>query len=217
MQNKFIVTIRKFHPEDRGAVREISCETAFIRKAGFNRFCDDEILSDVLTLYFTDYEPASCFVAVFSGEVVGYLTGSLNVTKMKIIFINKVVPLIIIKSLRRGIFLKRDTWKFLGNCLTGFLKGDFFSPDFSREYPATLHINIRKDFRGSGIGSRLIADYLIFAKKKKVKGIHFAAASEKAKSFFTKSGFSLLFSTKRAYLKYALGRVLPYYIFGKKL
>lgn len=65
------IIIRPFRKDDRESVRRISCETAFWGKNRKNIFADDEILADALTMYFTDYEPESCFVASV-GEVCFY-------------------------------------------------------------------------------------------------------------------------------------------------
>ncbi len=43
-------------------VRKISWDTALLGESGSIFFDNEEILSDVLTLYFTDYEPESCLL-----------------------------------------------------------------------------------------------------------------------------------------------------------
>ena len=73
--------IRQFKPEDRGSVRDISWETAFLGEPADAFFSGKEILADFLTQYFTDYEPGSCFVAVSANRVVGYLIGSTDCRK----------------------------------------------------------------------------------------------------------------------------------------
>jgi ribosomal protein S18 acetylase RimI-like enzyme len=103
------------------------------------------------------------------------------------------------------------------NVFKGFLNGDFSFPSFSRDYPATFHVNIDTEYRGQGVGSRLIENYLNYLKEEKIKGVHFGTMSESAKKFFLKLGFELLFETETIYLRYYFKRKLPYYIFGKKL
>ena len=76
MVDKSNIVIRKFNSKDRNGIRGISCDTAFLGKPRTDFFDDDEILADALTLYFTDYEPGSCFVAVYGEKVVGYLVGA---------------------------------------------------------------------------------------------------------------------------------------------
>src|SRR5512135_4682 len=72
------VIIRKYRPEDREAVREISWNTADQGRTVDLYFHDHEAVADVLTRYYTDWEPDALWVAECDGRVVGYLTGCLN-------------------------------------------------------------------------------------------------------------------------------------------
>jgi ribosomal protein S18 acetylase RimI-like enzyme len=208
------IFIRKFNNCDREDIRKISCDTAFLEEPRKVFFDDDEILADVLTLYFTDYEPDSCFVAVKNDKIIGYIIGTTDVKLMQKIFFIRIIPLLIIKALNKRIIFKRNTQNFLIHILLSLLKGEFIRPDFSKKYPATLHINIDKAFRGRNIGRKLIEYYLKFLKEKKISGVHFGVTSESAKEFFIKLGFNILFVRKRSYLKYYLGKYVTYYIFG---
>jgi len=207
------IFIRKFNNSDREDVRRISCNTAFPEESR-KVFFDDEILADTLTLYFTNYEPGSCFVAVKNDKIIGYIIGTTNVKLMRKIFIAKIIPNLVIKGLSRGIIFKRNTRRFLLRILLSLLKGEFIRPNFSKQYPATLHINIDKAFRRQNIGKQLIKYYLKFLKEKNVSGVHFGVMSESAKEFFIKLGFNILYVRKRSYLKYYLRKYITYYIFG---
>jgi ribosomal protein S18 acetylase RimI-like enzyme len=211
------IFIRKFNNCDREDIRRISCDTAFLEESRKVFFDDDEILADAFTLYFTDYEPDSCFVAVKNDKIIGYIIGTTDVKLMRKIFIAKIIPNLIIKGLSRGIIFKRNTRKFLLRILLSLLKGEFVRPDFSKQYPATLHINIDKAFRRQNIGKQLIEYYLKFLKEKNVSGVHFGVMSESAKEFFIKLGFNILFISKLSYLRYYLGKFIPYYILGSLL
>jgi ribosomal protein S18 acetylase RimI-like enzyme len=215
MEKKII--IRKFSKKDRKDVRRIACETAFGGSLRYEFFEDDEILADLLTKYYTDYEPDYCFVATYNGTVVGYITGAKNVSVMNRIFYLIIIPKLFLKSISRGLILKKNTSKFLFHCLISFSRGEFSAPDFSLKYPATLHIDIDKNFHSLGIGRNLINKYLDFLKEKKVIGVHFGTTSEGAKIFFTKVGFKLMLTKKRTYLKYKMGKEQVYYVFGKEV
>ncbi|MBN1794188.1 MAG: GNAT family N-acetyltransferase [Candidatus Omnitrophica bacterium] len=211
------IDIRVFYEADREAVRRISRETAFLGEPYERFFSDGEILADALTLYYTDYEPGSCFVATEADRVVGYLTGARDVTAMRCIVRKKIAPALLVKALQKKALFHRGKIRFLGHILVSFLKGEFFAPDFSKKYPATLHINLEKGYRGRKIGKRLIECYIAFLRGEGVRGVHFGTMSERAKGFFLKLGFSVLSSTRRSYLRYQLKRPLPYYILGKVL
>ncbi|HOX54839.1 MAG: GNAT family N-acetyltransferase [Candidatus Omnitrophica bacterium] len=211
------VIIRKFEKTDRAGLRRISCQTAFLDKPREKFIEDDEILADSLTSYFTDYEPESCFVAAQNDRVIGYITGSKNVKSMARINNFKIYPRLFFKSLLRGLFFKKNTSRFLFHLLASFGKGEFSEPDFSRDYPATLHINIDDGFRGQRIGSRLIEKYMSFLRENSIPGVHFGTTSSGAKEFFLKEGFNILFEGKRSYFRYYSGSDIIFYIFGKNI
>lgn len=102
------------------------------------------------------------------------------------------------------------------NLVYSYLKGEFNVPDLSREYPATLHVNIITRSRGHNVGSLLVHHFLNFLKENNVQGIHFGVLSESAKRFFVKLNFEVLFSGKYTFLQYLKGEILPHYIMGKK-
>ncbi|MCX5702423.1 MAG: GNAT family N-acetyltransferase [Candidatus Omnitrophica bacterium] len=217
MESKFTGTIRKFRYGDRRDIRRICCETALMGQASSIFFEDDEIFADALTLYFTDYEPESSFVAEAKGNVVGYLVGSKSIKTMEKIFLRRIFSPLLSKSLLRGTLIKKKNISLFLGVLRSIIKREFRMPEFSKEYPATLHINIDKDYRGRGFGSRLIADYLTYLQREGAIGVHFATISRKASIFFAKEGFNLLYEGKRSYFKHVLREDVLIHIYGKKL
>lgn len=209
------IMIRSFRPEDREEVRLISCQTAFLEIPVEKFLNDKEILADALTQYYTDHEPASCFVATFNGKIVGYLLGARDVLKVDVIFRSKIMLPFIMKILKSGVLFSPKTLKLLFYIAISAIKGEFWAPRFVRQYPATLHVNIDKDFRRFHIGSQLIDHYLNFLRSCNVEGVHFGTISDGAKIFFLKKGFALLHQNPRSYLKYITGKSGNYYIFGK--
>jgi len=216
MQENDIV-IRKFKPEDKAGVRIISCETAFLDQPREYFIDDDEILADVLTSYYTDYEPESCFAALSGREVIGYIIGARDVSVMRRIFNTRIIPRLILKSFRKGLFFKKNALLFFMHAAISFFKREFFQPDFSKTYRATLHINIEERFRALHIGASLIESYLEYLKDNGVKGVRFGTISDKAKIFFKKMDFQPLYESKRSYLRYRLKRDVSFCIFGKIL
>jgi GNAT superfamily N-acetyltransferase len=209
--------IRKYNAQDRSAVRQISCKTALMGEPSAVFFDDDEIFADALTIYFTDYEPESCFVVECENMVIGYLLGTKGVLHMDKIFSGKIALPLFIKALRRCKFFHKRNVRFLFHVFLSLAKGEFKSPTFSKDYPATLHINIIKEYRAGGIGSKLINAYLDYLKEQAVKGVHLATMSENASQFFKKQNFQLLFQGKRSYFRYFLGRNIPIYIYGIRI
>ncbi len=70
------ISVRKYEPRDRAAVRHLCCETGFLGKPIDPVFEDRELFADYLTAYYTDVEPESAFVLEQDHVVKGYLLGS---------------------------------------------------------------------------------------------------------------------------------------------
>jgi GNAT superfamily N-acetyltransferase len=211
------VIIRRYAQRDRDFVREISWETAFMGKPASIFFEDKELLADFLTLYFTDYEPGSCFVAEINGKVIGYLIGTKDTAILKKVFDFKISWRLFLSIFTKGVPFKKKNIIFFWHCGMSFFKGEFRLPDFSRNYPATLHINLDEGLRGLGIGSRLMNTYLEYLTQEKIPGVYLATISEGSRPFFFKQGFHLVYRGHRSYFHYLLKKDIPIYIFGKKL
>jgi len=209
--------IRKFESRDAPSVKSIFHDTALLGEPASLFFEGRGVFSDALTLYFTDYEPQSCFVAEVDSKVVGCLTGTKDKMAMEKVFNARIAPGLFYQAVKEGVFLKKKNLIFMLNCLKDALRGRFAAPDFTREYPAILHINIMSGFRGRNIGSRLIESYLEYLKKEGVKGVHLATMSDSAGKFFSGLGFKLLHTSSRSYFKPVLKKEVPFYIYGMKL
>ena len=118
---------------------------------------------------------------------------------------------------KSGVLLKGKNIVFIFNCLLEMFGGGFLTPDFTREYPATLHINIKDEFRGKDIGAGLLGAYLNYLKEEGITGVHLATMSDAGADFFFKYGFKLLYKGKRSYFKHILHKDVPLYVFGKKI
>lgn len=209
--------IRKFELKDRKEVRQISHDTAFMGEPASVFFDGREIISDALSLYFTDLEPESCFVAQANQEVVGYLFGAKNMSASEKLISKKIMPRLFLPALTSSVLLKKKNIVFIFKVLLSLIKGEFITPDFNKAYPAILHINIKDGFRNLDIGSRLISAYLEYLKKEKIRGVHLATMSKEAGNFFAKQGFQLLYEAKRSYFSHILHKDVPLLIYGMRL
>jgi len=212
------IIIREYKRNDREAIREIACDTAFMGEPAEKFFTGREFLADFLTLYQTDYEPQSTFIAEKEGKVIGYLSGAKNEKTMDLIFIIKILPIAALKLIFKGYIFKKDNFLFILLNIYSFLKGEFYAPAFiKKDYPAILHINVDKNYRSSGIGRRLIEAYLSYLKKEKIRGVHLTTQSDKSFKFFEIAGFKILYETKRSYFKHIFKKSIKYSYYGKKL
>lgn len=216
MANELII-IRPYKKEDREVLRKIVCDTAFMGKSSTIFFDGEEVLADSLSLYYTDFEPQSCFVAVLENKVVGYIFGAKDTKVYDKTFFLKIFPKLLAKSFISGVLLKKKNLILLRNFFVSFLKGEFILPDVYKRLPATLHINIKDGYRALGIGGKLIKVFLEYLKKEGVKGVRFATMSDKASEFFLKQGFSLIYKNKRSYFNHLNEKDVFVYLFGKEL
>lgn len=192
-------------------------DTAFMGEPASVFFDGKAVFCDALSLYFTDYEPGSCFVAETAGEIVGCLLGAKNKIAAEKIISGKIAPRLFWGALAGGVLFRKKNIIFILNVLSGIIQGEFKAPDFTNQYPATLHINVKQGYRGLNIGSRLIAAYLGYLREEKIPGVCFATISEGAGKFFSGQGFQLLHSGKRSYFHHILHKDISVYIYGKIL
>lgn len=219
MENKIEgIVIRSYKKADREVIRKICCDTAFMGQPMEIFFDDRDILADILTLYYTDYEPESIFVADFKGKVVGYLIGCRNTEVKEKVFHKFILPKILTSFIKKGLIFKRKTRRFLFHAINSFLiKREFQKTKLPREYPADLHINIDENFRRFGLGARLMNVFFEYLKKEHIRGIHLATFSEQGKEFFLKMGFNLLGEKKTSQWRYLINKDITTYTFGKLL
>jgi len=211
------INIRKFENRDRDQVRSISYDTAFMGQPASIFFEGKEVICDALSLYFTDYEPESCFVAEVNSKVIGYLMGAKDKLIVENVFKDKIMFNLFYKALKSGVFLNKKNITFIFRCLMGMFMGSFVAPDLVKDYPAILHINVKEEFRGQRIGATLIAAYLEYLKINKISGVQLATMSQAGAGFFSNQGFRLLHEGKRPYFRHILHKDVPVFIYGKRL
>jgi len=215
MNDLFI--IRKYEKKDRKAVRRIACDSAFMGEPCEIFFEGRDFLADILTMYFTDYEPESCFITEVDGAVAGYLIGTTDSSKFKKIFLFNILPRLILKFIFKGIIFSKKNILYFYYSFCSLVKGEFKAPDISKEYPALLHINIDEKYRKMKMGTVLIKNYLDYLKSSGVFGVHLNAKSEHAAIFFEKMGFIKVWEIKRTYFIYLLNKPFIYYYYAENL
>ena len=211
------MSIERYNSNHRADVRRMACATALLGEPLTRCFAGDETLADALTLYFTDYEPESCFVAIDGTGVVGYVIGTKDAAAMRRVFDSRVLPRLVARAALGGVFFRWKNLKFIVHSVGGLLKGEFSTFRGLDEYPATLHINVDARSRRRNVGSALLEHYVEVLKREGVTGVHVSTMSERARSFFEKHGFRVLTEGRRAFLRYCLGRDLPLFVLGRKL
>ncbi len=171
------IIIRKYKKEDKESVRKICCDTAFMGQPMEIFFSDREVLADILTSYYTDYEPESLFVADYEGRIVGYLMGCKDTAKKEKVFLRKIFPKILFNFLRKGIIFNKKNSLFFLNALKSFIKGESAEPKIPKIYQAHLHINVDSNFRRFGLGAKLMNIFFDYLKDNNIFGVHLSTFS----------------------------------------
>ncbi|MFX0061279.1 MAG: GNAT family N-acetyltransferase [Candidatus Hermodarchaeota archaeon] len=77
-KNRSLIRIRSYEKSDRDSIIEICYATGYMGEDLTKHFRDRKLFALIFALYYTDYEPKNCFVAVSNGKVVGYIIGTQN-------------------------------------------------------------------------------------------------------------------------------------------
>lgn len=210
------ILIHPYRPADREAVRRICCDTADCGRPVESFFPDREVFADLITLYYTDYEPGSSWVAEQGGAVAGYLNGCLETRRFSRTMTLRIMPRLWLKSLRRGTLwhpqVRMLAWRSLGIWIR---YGAGRSVDVS-VFPSHLHVNLAADVRAHGIGHRLVERFCEQARAAGSAGIHANVRedNEAGRRFFERQGFRALF--RRAVMRTETGMVYAV-VYGKAL
>lgn len=185
------IAITKMEPRDRAAIRSICCDTGYAGLDIRPYFDDPELFADIFTLYYTDFEPQSAFVARVGGRTVGYLCGCLSTRRYRRLFAARIIPGLFFKALSRGYRLGEKTGRYIRNMLSGLSRAGARPP--LALYPAHLHINVEAGCRRRGAGAALMSRYIDYLQEHGVPGIHLGTTSlnKSALPFYEKLGFRL--------------------------
>lgn len=174
------VVIRPYEARDRAAVRHICCETADRGEPVESFFSDRELVADLVTRYYTDFEPETSWVAERDGRVVGYLTGALDTARHERVMARRILAPAIFGALRRGALWRRETWRMISvlpQALRGFAHRRHIPLG---DYPAHLHIDLLGEGRGQHIGHRLMAVFLERLRTAGARGTHASVRGDNA-------------------------------------
>ncbi len=186
--------IRPYVPRDRDAVRQICCETADRGEPLERFFHDREAFADLVTRYYTDFEPGSVWVAEHDGTVVGYLTGCLDTGRYRRVLAWRVVPRAVLHAFLRGVFWSRKTWGAIIAGLRTWRHDGLRRRVALRQYPAHLHLNVQQGFRSQQVGHGLMERFLEGARAAGVRGVYAAVSGQNSAAcrFFERMGFTTL-------------------------
>ena len=82
-----------------------------------NFFPDREVAADLLTKYYTDYEPESTFVALGDGRLIGYINGCMDNRRYGLVMFWLLMPALLVKAFKSGLFFRPEIRQLLRGVL----------------------------------------------------------------------------------------------------
>ncbi len=169
--------IRVYEDKDYSKVQQICI-------GGSEDFEGYDILLNMYCNYYIEQEKDSVFIlADASDEAVGYIFCAKDWEWYKKIYNEKYLPTLKEMSIK----------KYEEKCSeTALLE------PVMKEYPAHLHIDVIKEYRSGGYGSRLIDTLADHLRKKNIRGLMLCVGKDniRAHKFYEKTGFNRLFQNE---------------------
>jgi ribosomal protein S18 acetylase RimI-like enzyme len=186
-------SIRKYNVNDRNSLFKIGADTAFFGDQIEVYLDDRQLFLDSFYAYYTDIEPNYSWVAICEDQLIGFLTGCIDARKYQRDIYRIIIPRVIKKLFQGKYRIRYRSVSYFAGLLTAVLHGGHYSIDYNM-YPAHLHINIDKKFRGFGLGKTLIHAYLEQLSSLKVRGVYLHTTSQNITAYklYEKLGFKLL-------------------------
>ena len=169
-------SIRPYQPDDRSAIRRICYDTALMGKSIVDQYRDFESLADILSAYYTDFEPENALVAERDGQVIGYLLSCLDTRRA-----HAPSRFAFRHILWRGVCFRPGTARFYLRALRD-MAADMATRgrpkiDLDR-YPSHTHSNFIPDARGAGVGTELFYRLFDQLKAQGSTGMHAEVMAE---------------------------------------
>lgn len=188
-----VISIRHYKVSDQASVLGISADTAYFGDPVEAFLEDRQLYNDSFARYYTEHEASMLWVADGSDGLVGFLLGCADTTTQAHAWRKYILRRVLIRAMSGKYQLGRKTASFAWGMLIGAIRGEKLRIDME-EYPAHLQIDVRQEYRGEGVGRRLIESYLDQLRAMKVSGVHLETTSQNkaACHLYEKVGFQLL-------------------------
>lgn len=172
-----MISIRKYRPEDKPALRKILVETS---RLPVDTEKDIRLLELLYNDYYTEVEPENCFVAADDNdEAVGYIICASDYKKFRKLFMKFYLPEI--KELGMKYYFQAYM-DIMGHAL------------YAAKYPAHLHINVLNVCQGQGTGTKLMDALKAELKSKGINGLMLSCAADNdgAIRFYKRNSFKVM-------------------------
>ena len=212
------LTIRPYQPTDREMVFRIAADSAFFGEPVEAFFEDRRLFYEAFFRAYTALEAEQGWVACAGDEVVGFLMGCTDTVRLRRRLARQILPEATWQILRGRYHIGARTRRYALGLALGALRGEFFqaTPTF---YPAHLHVNLARDWRGRGLGRRLTEAYLYVLQRLGIPGVHVHTTSLNmaACRLYEKLGFRLLDSRPTRLWEYVLDQPVRNLCYGLRI
>ncbi|MBI4308856.1 MAG: GNAT family N-acetyltransferase [Candidatus Omnitrophica bacterium] len=187
------VIIRAFETKDRETIRAICADTADRGQPIERFFPDRECAADLLTGYYTDYEPSSTFVAEVEGRVAGYVQGCLDNRRYGLLMFWVLIPQALFKGFKNGTLFRRELWRMAGAMLRNWPRLFAWRKRSFHSHQGHVHISVAEGFRHQRIGQKLMEAFLDHAHTRGVEELTASVhdGNTAACRFFEQAGFKV--------------------------
>ncbi len=213
---RFSQHIRRFTESDREAVCRIAADTAQLGDPVELILDDRRLFTDIFVRPYLDRCAETCWIAVMDGTPAGYLTGCVDTHACESHFRRALGWAALgaltgryrlgLRTLRAGIGYAREV---IARTPTADL----------RLYPAHLHINVAEEYRGQGLGRRLMTAFLDQCRTRDVPGVHLSTSDQNvaALSLYHALGFEVLAQFRSPYKSTVSRKAVETVIMGLRL
>jgi ribosomal protein S18 acetylase RimI-like enzyme len=187
------IIIRKFTASDRQALRWLCYNVADRGSPLQAAYFDKELVLDLLTSYYTDFEPQLTFVAEVSGEIVGYVNACSDNRHYGLVMFWFIIPKAVLKGFKRGVFFRREFWQLIKTMLRNWRRLLTWRKASFHSHQGHLHIGISPSYQKQQVGQRLMGALCDYAKKVGIDELTASVHSSNpaACRFFERLGFSI--------------------------
>jgi len=200
-----MVHIRNYQARDRKGVINVCWHTGYMGESAAGRFDDSYLFGLLFCLYYIDYEPENCFIAIDekTGQVIGYILSSIDSKKQEKQFRKKMIPKIALRAFLYTLWRHPRSFRVLWH----FKKIWGNEPKIPNietllaPYPAHIHIDILPEYHRQGIGTQLLEIFEKHLKDHNIKGFHLGTSEQNTKAiqFYQKLNFSVIYEGPSGY------------------
>ena len=176
-------TVRPYRSADRAAVAEICIRTGDAGEDASGKYPDPGVLPAIFALPYVEFEPELAFVVDDDGTAVGYILGTADTAAFVERFRREWLPEV-------GPRYPPQEGPAKGMVELLHHPERMLVPEVA-DHPAHLHIDILPGHQGTGLGKRLMTEFLTALGRAGVPRVHLgvATANTRARAFYDRMGF----------------------------